>query len=61
MAVCEICGKKPQFGHNVSHSMRRTKRKFKPNLQRTTIMRDGRPVKVTICTKCLKTLNKDVV
>jgi large subunit ribosomal protein L28 len=61
MAVCEICGKKPQFGHSVSHSMRRTKRKFKPNLQRTTIMRDGRPVKVTICAKCLKTLNKDII
>lgn len=61
MAVCEICGKKPQFGHNVSHSMRHTKRKFKPNLQKTTIMRDGHPVKITVCTKCLKTMNKDVI
>ncbi|HIC88975.1 MAG TPA: 50S ribosomal protein L28, partial [Anaerolineae bacterium] len=31
MAKCEICGKGPQFGHNVSHSMRHTKRKWRPN------------------------------
>jgi len=33
MAKCEICGKGPQFGHNVSHSKRATNRKFKPNIQ----------------------------
>lgn len=60
MAVCEICGKKPQFGHHVSFSERKTKRQFKPNLQRTTVLREGRLVKITVCTKCLKTLNKDV-
>lgn len=61
MAVCELCGKKPQFGHNVSHSMRHTKRQFKPNIQKTTILRDGKLVKVKICTRCLKTLNKDLI
>lgn len=61
MAVCEICGKGPQFGHNVSHSMRHTKRQFKPNIQKTTLMREGRLVKVKICAKCLKTTNKDVI
>lgn len=30
--VCRITGKKPQVGHNVSHSMRHTKRRFMPNL-----------------------------
>ena len=44
MAVCEICGKKPQFGHNVSHSMRKTNRKFMPNIQKTKVIRDGRVV-----------------
>ena len=34
MAKCEICGKSPQFGHNVSHSKRATSRQFKPNIQR---------------------------
>ncbi|MBN1119848.1 MAG: 50S ribosomal protein L28 [Anaerolineae bacterium] len=60
MAVCEMCGKKPQFGHSVSFSQRKTKRKFRPNLQKTTILRDGKPVRVMVCAKCLKTLNKDV-
>ncbi|HEC23709.1 MAG TPA: 50S ribosomal protein L28 [Chloroflexi bacterium] len=60
MAVCEICGKKPQFGHNVSHSMRHTKRKFKPNIQTVRIMRNGRMVRVKACAKCIKTLDKDV-
>ncbi len=30
--ICQISGKKPQYGHNVSHSNRRTKRRFLPNL-----------------------------
>ena len=33
MAKCEICGKSPMFGHNVSHSKRATKRMFRPNIQ----------------------------
>lgn len=57
MAVCQICGKGPQFGHNVSHSMRHTKRQFKPNIQRVTIYEGGRARKVKICAKCLKRLN----
>ncbi|MEJ2149092.1 MAG: 50S ribosomal protein L28 [Chloroflexota bacterium] len=60
MAVCEICGKKPQFGHNVSHSMRKTNRKFLPNIQKTKVIRDGRVVTIMACAKCIKTLNKDV-
>ncbi len=60
MAVCEMCGKKPQFGHNVSFSERKTKRQFRPNIQRTTVWREGALVKINICAKCLKTLNKDV-
>ncbi len=61
MAVCEICGKKPMHGHNVSHSMRHTRRQFRPNVQKTKIMRDGKLVSVMICTRCLKTLSKDEV
>nr|MBN1229781.1 50S ribosomal protein L28 [Anaerolineae bacterium] len=60
MAKCELCGKKPMFGHNVSHSERKTKRQFKPNIQKTTIVRDGRVVSIKVCAKCLKTLNKDI-
>ncbi len=60
MAVCEMCGKKPQFGHNVSFSERRTRRMFRPNIQKTKIMRNGRLVTVRVCAKCLKTMSKDV-
>jgi len=59
MAKCEICGKTTTFGHNRSFSQRATNRKFKPNLQKTTIIENGKPVKKTVCAKCLKTIVKD--
>ncbi|MGQ9626645.1 MAG: 50S ribosomal protein L28 [Anaerolineae bacterium] len=58
MARCEICGKGPRFGHNVSHSNVRTKRQWRPNIQQATIMQGGKPRKVKICVKCLKALRK---
>lgn len=58
MAKCEICGKGPQFGHNVSHSKRRTNRQWQPNVQRVTVEIEGQLKKVDICTRCLRTLNK---
>lgn len=61
MAVCHNCGKKPQFGNNVSFSMRHTKRQFKPNLRKTKVMKAGRLVSVELCTKCIKALSKDEV
>ncbi|MHB9034805.1 MAG: 50S ribosomal protein L28, partial [Anaerolineae bacterium] len=33
MANCDMCGKDPQFGHNVSHSKRHTNRRWTPNVQ----------------------------
>ena len=42
-AVCEICGKHPSFGMNVSHSHRRTKRRWNPNIQRIRVVVDGHP------------------
>jgi large subunit ribosomal protein L28 len=59
MAKCDFCGKKPMSGHNVSHSKRRTKRQFKPNIQRVQVFEGGRLVNKWTCAKCLKTLNKD--
>jgi len=58
MAVCESCGKKPMWGNQRSHSMRATQRKFKPNIQRVTVMVAGAPVKQSLCAKCIKTLAK---
>jgi large subunit ribosomal protein L28 len=58
MARCEVCGKGPQFGNNVSHSMRHTKRRFNANLQRMRMSTDGVQKRVYICAKCLKTRQK---
>lgn len=58
MAKCQVCGKGPQFGHNVSHSKRRTNRRWLPNIQTVTMLVDGRRTKVTLCTRCLRTHNK---
>jgi large subunit ribosomal protein L28 len=58
MAKCEICGKSPQFGHNVSHSKKATKRQFKPNVQRVRVEIDGQERRMYLCTRCLRTMNK---
>jgi large subunit ribosomal protein L28 len=52
--VCAVCGKKPSFGHNRSHSMVATKRRFEPNLQRVRVVLGGRPTRAYVCTRCLK-------
>jgi large subunit ribosomal protein L28 len=52
--MCDICGKKPQVGHNVSHAHNLTKRRFNPNLQNVRVVKDGRVQKLTVCTRCIK-------
>jgi len=54
MSQCFICEKKVQMGKNVPHSHKKTKRKFKPNILKKTILISGKPVKITICAKCYK-------
>jgi len=58
MAKCESCGKTTAFGHNRSFSLRATNRKFKPNLQKVTIVVNGQKVKKVLCTKCIRTMVK---
>ena len=58
MAKCEICGKTPQFGHNVSHSMRHTRRRFRANVQKTIVVEKGKLRKIKVCSRCLRTLSK---
>jgi large subunit ribosomal protein L28 len=58
MAMCEVCGKKPSYGHNVSHAKNRTARRWMPNIQNTRIMINGEYRRVKICTRCLRTLSK---
>lgn len=51
---CASCSKGIQYGHNVSHSKRRTTRVFKPNLQSARVTVDGTTKRVKLCTKCLR-------
>ena len=53
-ATCEICHKKPGFGYNVSHSHRRTKRCWNPNVQRVRAVINGTPTRLKVCTGCIK-------
>ena len=55
---CDLTGKGKQFGHNVSFSLRRTKRVFKPNLQKKTFKVDGKKVTMTLSTSAIRTLKK---
>jgi large subunit ribosomal protein L28 len=55
---CEICGKGPMSGNNVSHSKVRTRRRFMPNLQRVHILVADRPVRRLVCTRCIRTRSK---
>ena len=52
--VCNSCGKGPAFEQSRSHSMRATKRRFDPNLQKVRAIVDGAPRRVYVCTRCLK-------
>jgi large subunit ribosomal protein L28 len=52
--VCAVCGKKPGFGHNRSHSMVATKRRFDPNLQRIRVLIGGSARRAYVCTRCLR-------
>lgn len=52
--VCEICGKKPIVGNNVSHAHNITKRRFNPNLQRVRARYKGGIKKMLVCTQCIK-------
>ena len=61
MAKCSNCGKSTTFGHNRSFSQRATNRSWKPNLQKVTLLKQGRLVQQVMCTKCIKALGKSTV
>ena len=58
MAVCEITGKGKIYGHNVSFSQHKTRKVFKPNIQKRTVMVNGKKVKLNVSTSALRTLRK---
>lgn len=51
---CEICGKGPMVGNNVSHAHNLTKRRWLPNLQNVRVKINGRSQKMMICTRCIR-------
>lgn len=51
---CEICGKGPWFGKQVSHSHRRSSRRWNPNVQRMKVQHEGRVQRINVCTSCIK-------
>ncbi|HEU5349853.1 MAG TPA: 50S ribosomal protein L28 [Ktedonobacterales bacterium] len=57
-ARCDVCRRKPMYGHNVSHSNRKTNRRFNLNLQHHRLMINGEMKRVKICTRCLRTMVK---
>ena len=58
MAICEISGKGKMYGHNVSFSQHKTRKIFKPNVQKRTLVINGKKVRMNISTSALRTLKK---
>src|SRR5262245_2428800 len=52
--ACDMCGKRHQSGHNVSHANNKTKRVFNPNLQTVRALVEGTPKRIRVCTRCLR-------
>jgi len=57
---CQLTGKKPMFGNNVSHANNKTRRRFLPNLhtQRFYVPSEDRWVRLTLSARAIKTISK---
>ncbi len=51
---CEICGKGPQIGYNVSHAHNKTKRVWYPNLHKVRVGEKGSRRRIRVCTQCIR-------
>lgn len=58
--VCQVTGKRPMAGNNVSHANNRTRRRFIPNLQehRFWLESENRYIKLRVSTKGMRTIDK---
>ena len=58
-AHCQLTGRRPGFGHQISHSHRRSKRRFDPNIQRKRywLPGEGRSVRLTLSARAVKTID----
>ena len=59
--ICQVTGRKPAFGNNVSHSHRKTRRRWNPNIQnkRFWVPSEKRWVTLTVSARGIKTINKN--
>ena len=53
--TCDICGKGPQFGNNISHAHNVTRRSWSVNLQVVKALVNGSPKRLRVCASCIKT------
>ena len=51
---CDICGKGPGTGNNVSHAHNKPRRRYLPNLQKVRAVMDGKIQRVNACTQCIR-------
>ena len=58
MAICEISGKGMMYGHNVSFSQHKSRKIFKPNIQKKTLSIDGKKIRLNVSTAAMRTLKK---
>ena len=60
-ARCQVTGREPGFGNSVSHSHRRTRRRWSPNIQFKTyyLPSEGRRVRLRVSTKGIKVIDRD--
>ena len=60
-AHCQVTGRRPGFGNAVSHSHRRTRRRWDPNIQRKTyyLPSEGRRITLRLSTKGIKIIDRD--
>lgn len=59
-SICDVTGAKPSFGNAVSHSHRRTRRRWNPNIQRRRFrLTDGHTIRLNVSTKGLRIIDRD--
>ena len=52
--ICSICGKGRQVGYNISHAHNKTKKVWKPNIQKVRTVKNGSVKRIYVCTRCIR-------
>ncbi|MYK18720.1 50S ribosomal protein L28 [Candidatus Poribacteria bacterium] len=52
--ICTVCGKRPITGNQISKSVRHTKRRWMPNLQRVRVQTEEGTKRIRVCAKCIR-------